>query len=134
MHRGEHARLHRPHRDLEQLGDARVRQALDHGEVEHDREGRLRLTARGESRIRRDALELVFRGLTRTEGGEHRTPTPGPGLRERLAETRPYRFGDDLADLPASIQQLNTHCETLATEKLIPDLLTPITQHIGSNT
>ena len=46
---------------------------------------------------------------------------------------RKYGPVGDLADLPAAIDQLNAHAETLATEKLIPDLLTPIAQHIGSS-
>ena len=46
---------------------------------------------------------------------------------------RKYGPVGDLADLPASIDQLNAHAETLATERLIPDLLTPIAQHIGSS-
>ncbi|MEL7089200.1 MAG: hypothetical protein AAGL98_12285, partial [Planctomycetota bacterium] len=46
---------------------------------------------------------------------------------------RQYGPVDDLADLAASVGQLNQHAEQLATEKLIPDLLMPITQHIGSS-
>ena len=46
---------------------------------------------------------------------------------------RQYGPVEDLADLAASVAKLNQHAEQLATEKLIPDLLTPITQHIGSS-
>ena len=46
---------------------------------------------------------------------------------------RKYGPVGDLADLPAAVDDLNVHAERLATEKLIPDLLTPITQHIGSS-
>ncbi|MEM8737770.1 MAG: hypothetical protein AAGG38_04740 [Planctomycetota bacterium] len=46
---------------------------------------------------------------------------------------RKYGPVDDLADMPGLVRQLNEHCEALATDKLIPDLLTPIVQHIGSS-
>ncbi|MEM7625058.1 MAG: hypothetical protein AAF333_05465 [Planctomycetota bacterium] len=46
---------------------------------------------------------------------------------------RQYGPVEDLADLAASVGKLNEHAERLATEKLIPDLLMPITQHIGSS-
>jgi hypothetical protein len=46
---------------------------------------------------------------------------------------RKYGPVDDLGDLAASIDGLNERCEALATEKLIPHLLTPIAQHISSS-
>ncbi len=46
---------------------------------------------------------------------------------------RQYGPVEDLKDLVATIDTLNQHAEALATEKLIPDLLTPIAQHIGSS-
>jgi len=46
---------------------------------------------------------------------------------------RKYGPIDDLADLPATLEKLNEHCEALATDKLVPDLLTPIAQHISSS-
>lgn len=46
---------------------------------------------------------------------------------------RKYGPIDDLADLPQTLEKLNEYCESLATEKLIPDLLTPIAQHISSS-
>jgi hypothetical protein len=46
---------------------------------------------------------------------------------------RQYGPVEDLADLASSLDRLNQHGETLAAEKLIPHLLTPITQHIGSS-
>lgn len=46
---------------------------------------------------------------------------------------RKYGPVDDLADMAKTVELLNGYAEELATEKLIPDLLTPITQHIGSN-
>jgi len=61
-------------------------------------EGGSRLTRRGERAIRRESLELIFGGLKRGPAGEHRAPETGRGG-ERLSETRPYKFGDNLADL-----------------------------------
>lgn len=46
---------------------------------------------------------------------------------------RKYGPVEDLADMSKSLDLLNHHGEELATEKLIPDLLTPIAQHIGSS-
>lgn len=46
---------------------------------------------------------------------------------------RKYGPVDDLADMAKTLDILNLHGEDLATEKLIPDLLTPIAQHIGSS-
>jgi len=60
--------------------------------------GRLRLTRKGERAIRRSSLELTFRGLRKGLAGGHRTDHAGKGG-ERLSETRPYRFGDNLSDL-----------------------------------
>ncbi|MEM1110171.1 MAG: hypothetical protein AAGH99_15905 [Planctomycetota bacterium] len=46
---------------------------------------------------------------------------------------RKYGPVDDLADMAKTVETLNGYAEELATAKLIPDLLTPITQHIGSS-
>ena len=73
---------------------------LDDGDIEKTAAGEFRLTAGGEVRIRRDSLERVFAGLTRTGGtGEHRTQKPGSGVRERLSQTRPFQPGDESSDL-----------------------------------
>jgi uncharacterized protein with von Willebrand factor type A (vWA) domain len=57
------------------------------------------LTPRGERFIRTESLNQVFSGLKfGAAGGQHRTPHSGRGL-DRLAETRPYRFGDDVGDI-----------------------------------
>lgn len=71
--------------------------------LERDREvrsdpvtGEFSLTGRGAREIRRDSLELIFQGLRKGGAGEHRTPHAG-AQGERLPETRPYEFGDDVA-------------------------------------
>lgn len=46
---------------------------------------------------------------------------------------RKYGPVEDLADMAKSLDLLNHHGEELAVEKLIPHLLTPIAQHIGSS-
>jgi uncharacterized protein with von Willebrand factor type A (vWA) domain len=56
------------------------------------------LTPRGERFIRTESLNQIFSNLKPSRDGEHRTPYTGSGS-ERLAETRPYRFGDDTADI-----------------------------------
>ncbi|MBI3817537.1 MAG: VWA domain-containing protein [Planctomycetes bacterium] len=54
------------------------------------------LTGRGAKQIRRDSLELIFQGLRKSGAGDHRTPHAGGGG-ERLPETKPYQFGDDVS-------------------------------------
>jgi uncharacterized protein with von Willebrand factor type A (vWA) domain len=67
------------------------------GEVERTPQG-FKVTPRGERRIRQDSLNEIFSTLLGGGAGEHRTPVAGRGG-ERLSETRPYRFGDNLSDL-----------------------------------
>ena len=63
--------------------------------VNRDSEGGMQLTAGGERRIRRSAFEEIFSNLDRSGPGYHPTPAAGEGI-ERLPETRPYKFGDDI--------------------------------------
>jgi uncharacterized protein with von Willebrand factor type A (vWA) domain len=63
--------------------------------VRRDGEGALRLTGPGERRLRRSAFEEVFTSLARGGAGYHPVSATGEGV-ERLPETRPYEFGDDL--------------------------------------
>jgi Ca-activated chloride channel family protein len=56
------------------------------------------LTPRGERFIRSESLNQIFQNLKPGEIGGHRTPHSGP-VGERLAETRPYRFGDDPSEI-----------------------------------
>ena len=73
--------------------------------VDRDGEGGLQLTAGGERRIRRSAFEEIFSGLDRSGPGYHPITAAGEGI-ERLPETRPYKFGDDihLLDSARSLQ------------------------------
>jgi uncharacterized protein with von Willebrand factor type A (vWA) domain len=56
------------------------------------------VTPQGEKRIRQDSLNEIFTALQAGGAGDHRTPVAGHGG-ERLSETRPYQFGDDLGAL-----------------------------------
>src|SRR5262249_53468397 len=56
------------------------------------------LTPKGERFIRTDSLNQIFSGLKRGGPGGHRTPRSGRG-NDRLAETRPYRGGDEPGDI-----------------------------------
>jgi len=67
------------------------------GEVERTPQG-FKITPKGEKRIRQDSLNEIFSTLRAGGPGDHRTPIAGKGG-ERLSETRPYRFGDNLSDL-----------------------------------
>jgi uncharacterized protein with von Willebrand factor type A (vWA) domain len=69
------------------------------GEVEKTPRG-FQVTPKGEKRIRQDSLNEIFTALQAGGPGDHRTPVAGKGG-ERLSETRPYQFGDSLADLDA---------------------------------
>ncbi|MEM7164376.1 MAG: VWA domain-containing protein [Planctomycetota bacterium] len=62
-------------------------------------QGGVQLTPRGERFVRTESLDQVFNHLKSSkEPGNHRTPYTGPSA-ERLSETRPYRFGDDVANI-----------------------------------
>jgi Ca-activated chloride channel homolog len=63
--------------------------------VGRDSEGGLQLTSGGERRIRKSAFEEVFSSLKRAGPGYHPIHAAGDGI-ERLPETRPYSFGDEL--------------------------------------
>lgn len=56
------------------------------------------LTPRGERFVRQTTLEQVFSHLKPGGLGGHRTPHAGSGM-ERLSETRPYSFGDEVSDI-----------------------------------
>ncbi len=75
------------------------------GEAERTPRG-FKMTPKGEKRIRQDSLNEIFAALQAGGSGDHRTPVAGKGG-ERLSETRPYVFGDNLADLDALASMSN---------------------------
>ncbi len=85
-----------PATDLE----AFLRELEDRQLVQRDPAGALQLGAAGQRRLRQDAFEQVFAGLRRGGPGYHPVSAAGEG-RERLPETRPWRFGDDIHRIDA---------------------------------
>lgn len=69
--------------------------------IGRDGEGGLQLTGGGERRLRQSAFEQLFSNLTKAGPGYHPVRAPGEGV-ERLPETRPWSFGDELHHLDAS--------------------------------
>lgn len=67
------------------------------GEARSEGEG-FQMTPKGERRIRQDSLNEIFSSLNAGGPGDHRTPVAGKGG-ERLSETRPWQFGDDIGNL-----------------------------------
>ena len=83
--------------DLEQFFASLENQNM----VARDGEGGLQLTTGGERKIRRSAFEEIFSTLDKTSPGYHQIRASGEGI-ERLPETRPYSFGDDIHLLDSS--------------------------------
>jgi len=83
--------------DLEAFFDELENQNL----IGVDGEGRPQLSSSGERKIRRSAFEEIFAGLKRGGPGYHNIRSAGEGV-EKLPETRPYRFGDELHHIDAS--------------------------------
>jgi Ca-activated chloride channel family protein len=67
----------------------------EEGVLGRDRQGQLQLTTSGARQLRRSALEEVFSSLKKAGPGYHPIPAVGEGA-ERMPETRPYKFGDEL--------------------------------------
>jgi Ca-activated chloride channel homolog len=79
------------------------RKELQKSEIVEDRGGSLALSAAGERRIRRSALEEIFTSLSKSGPGYHAIPRAGGGG-ELLPETRAYEFGDN----PTAIDGIRT--------------------------
>jgi len=60
--------------------------------------GNFDITPRGEQTIRDQVYERVFKNLSRSLKGQHRTGKTGKGG-ERLSETRAFKHGDDPGDM-----------------------------------
>jgi Ca-activated chloride channel family protein len=70
------------------------------GVIKRER-GEFSITPAGDRAVRETVFERVFKGLGKGFRGNHATGKLGRGG-ERQAETRPYAFGDELADLDFS--------------------------------
>lgn len=68
--------------------------------VQRDADGKLVITPAGIGRMRKSAFEEVFSGLKKAGPGYHPISATGDGV-ERVSETRPYAFGDELSGLDA---------------------------------
>ena len=68
------------------------------GLIEKDREGQWRVTPRGVRRIQDRALDDLFQTFRRDSLGRHDTQEKGEGT-VPLEDTRPYVYGDSLANL-----------------------------------
>lgn len=100
--------------------------------VARDGEGGLQLTTSAERRIRRSAFEQVFSGLDRSGPGYHPVRSPGEGI-ERLPETRPWQFGDNLHHLDAARSLQNALKRTQGSLDLAEeDLEIHETEHLTS--
>ncbi|HVS02011.1 MAG TPA: VWA domain-containing protein [Thermoanaerobaculia bacterium] len=63
--------------------------------VARDAAGAMHLTGAGERRLRQSAFEEIFTSLDKGAAGYHPVSAAGEGV-ERLPETRPWEFGDDV--------------------------------------
>ena len=70
------------------------------GVLRRDKDG-VSITPAGDQAVRESVFERVFKGLGKGLRGNHNTGRMGKGG-ERQPDTRPYAFGDDLADLDFS--------------------------------
>jgi len=82
--------------------------------------GDFSITPAGDRAVRESVFERVFKGLGKSFRGSHNTGKLGKGG-ERQAETRPYAFGDELADLDFS-ETLKNGLRRGAEEGAGPDL------------
>jgi uncharacterized protein with von Willebrand factor type A (vWA) domain len=88
-------------RDMDELEDQMpeiVELLQKEGLIEKDRQGQWRVTPRGVRRVQDRALEDLFQAFRRDSLGRHDTSEKGEGT-VPLEDTRPYVFGDSLANL-----------------------------------
>jgi uncharacterized protein with von Willebrand factor type A (vWA) domain len=93
------------------------RRGLEESKVITLKDGVPRLTAKGERFVRQESLNKIFSNLKRGAAGDHRTAYDGAGG-ERLPETRPYQWGDEIADLDLQTTMRNSLRRTGAELKL----------------
>ncbi len=101
--------------------------------VARDGEGGLQLTTGGERKVRRSAFEEIFSTLDKSGPGYHAVRAAGEGI-ERLPETRPYSFGDDihLLDSSRSLQNAFRREQSDEFSLLEEDLEIHETEHLTS--
>ncbi len=78
------------------------------GLVERDEQGKFRVAPRGMRRMGQTALHELFQALGRDAMGKHDTPHKGAGT-VRHEDSRPYVYGDSLANLNLNETLKNAH-------------------------
>ncbi|MBS1514334.1 MAG: VWA domain-containing protein [Bacteroidetes bacterium] len=76
-----------------------------------EKEGLLQLTAKGEQRIRLDALNHIFSGLKPDTTGFHETNKTGNGV-EKMSELKKYKFGDQVTNIDLTSTIKNAFLKT----------------------
>ncbi len=111
----------------------KFREALENEQIISVGGGKAGLTSRGERWIREKAFSLMFSRLKKGGRGNHRVPRAGEG-RERLTETRQYRFGDPYTgiDIPASLQNAVKRCGIDDIDMKEEDLQVYETEHLSA--
>lgn len=89
-------------RNLDQFDEDDLPDVLDQiqkqGLIEQDGEGKWQVSPKGIRRIQQNALTDLFQTFQRDAVGKHDTPQKGEGS-VRLEDSRPYVYGDSLANL-----------------------------------
>src|SRR4051812_46168817 len=83
--------------DEDDLPDV-LEQIQKQGLIEQDGEGKWQVSPKGVRRIQENALTSLFQTFQRDAVGKHDTPQKGEGS-VRLEDSRPYVYGDSLANL-----------------------------------
>lgn len=91
-------RVLRPLDDLDEDNQEIVELLQKEGLIEKDEQGRFRVAPRGIRRIQEGALQELFQTFQRDGVGKHDTARKGAGG-VRLEDSKPYAFGDSLANL-----------------------------------
>jgi len=79
------------------IGDF-IEELKERGYLQEESPGVHVITARTERTLRQRSLEEIFTQLRKGGRGSHRTPFSGGGD-DRVSETRPWQFGDDVHNL-----------------------------------
>jgi Ca-activated chloride channel homolog len=89
-------------RELDEIDDPDQLELLkllqQQGMIEQDAKGQWRVAPKGIRRVQEGALSSLFQVLQRDSIGKHDTPQKGAG-QVRLEESKPYVYGDSLANL-----------------------------------